>query len=305
MRELKKLVCEECGKEFEYHRFKRCCTDECRDLNLRRRKFGIRQCEQCGKDYMPKRETSRFCKETCTLDYSRFVMQGRSPVEEIACPICGKMFKPYMDRGKEKKYCSMGCTKLSKWIGKSCGVFFITCRICGKVSTRRVANSADICSSDECRKEYARRIERERGKREFENSAKPRRCKECGNVFVPEYGSKRRVFCSEDCAYENRKMHKGKVSKAKRNRVFKRDKYTCKLCGKKLRMDKQDTFGTGKPHMLAPTIDHIVPSSTAEEMGWSSREIHKESNLQAAHFICNVKKGNYLLVQQVATGNIW
>jgi pentose-5-phosphate-3-epimerase len=69
-----------------------------------------------------------------------------------------------------------------------------------------------------------------------------------------------------------------------------------------MRMDKQDTLGTKTPHLMAPTIDHVVPISIAKQMGWTSIMIHKESNLQSAHLICNIRKSNNAMNEQL---RIW
>lgn len=71
--------------------------------------------------------------------------------------------------------------------------------------------------------------------------------------------------------------------------IFERDKWTCQLCGKKLRRDKK------APHPLSPTLDHIIPMSV--EGGDHVRE-----NVQAAHFSCNVRRGTGGTVQLLLVG---
>lgn len=63
-----------------------------------------------------------------------------------------------------------------------------------------------------------------------------------------------------------------------RQRVFERDGYRC-FCGKPLDMTK-----VAPHHPLAPTIDHIVPLSKGGD--------HNYANVRAAHFACNVRRGN-------------
>lgn len=71
-----------------------------------------------------------------------------------------------------------------------------------------------------------------------------------------------------------------KHERVERSVVFERDGFTCCLCGDPLDMDGKK----GEP--LSPTIDHIVPLSRGGD--------HLYSNVQAAHFRCNVAKGNRL-----------
>lgn len=63
-----------------------------------------------------------------------------------------------------------------------------------------------------------------------------------------------------------------------RNVIFERDDYTCQLCMEPLDMQ------AGRSQPLAATIDHIVPLSKGGH--------HTYANTQAAHFRCNVAKGN-------------
>jgi 5-methylcytosine-specific restriction endonuclease McrA len=60
--------------------------------------------------------------------------------------------------------------------------------------------------------------------------------------------------------------------------IFKRDNWTCQLCGEPL--DMQAEF----PHPLYPTLDHMIPLS------WGGD--HTFGNVWSAHFGCNIKKGN-------------
>lgn len=62
--------------------------------------------------------------------------------------------------------------------------------------------------------------------------------------------------------------------------VFERDGFMCRLCDEPLDM----AAASGSP--LSPTLDHVVPISRGGGHVWG--------NVQAAHFYCNVSKGNRL-----------
>lgn len=211
------------------------------------------------------------------------------------CQHCGKEYHP-KERDRNK-YCSRECAFAHR-AAKPREATRVICVVCGREFEGRP--NRKYCS-DECKKSMQCDEARERAIQKHSSEIEPIKCKECGKVFIPEYGVKRRKFCSEKCAQRNEskapsaKMHKGSVSKARRLRVYKRDNYVCQLCGKPLMMDKADTLGYGKPHPLAPTVDHIVPCSIGKQMGWSNIEINSETNLQSAHFVCNVKKGNNIV----------
>jgi 5-methylcytosine-specific restriction endonuclease McrA len=61
-------------------------------------------------------------------------------------------------------------------------------------------------------------------------------------------------------------------------KIFERDRWVCQLCSKKIKRD------VVAPHLLAPTIDHIVPLARGGT--------HEPANAQAAHFICNTRKSD-------------
>lgn len=156
------------------------------------------------------------------------------------------------------------------------------CGICGVEFT----HSGNVCS-DECRKEKARRYNYEMNS--SKKLLKERTCKECGVNFIPEYGNKRREFCSDVCL---RKMSKRKRRQKERARmkgakvetvnaisVFERDKWQCQICKKKLKRKDKGTFKD-----LAPEMDHIIPLSKGGE--------HSYRNIQCVCRKCNGDKGS-------------
>jgi 5-methylcytosine-specific restriction endonuclease McrA len=139
--------------------------------------------------------------------------------------------------------------------------------------------------SVECRKEKARRDAFNLSK--SKQTLKARSCRECGKMFTPEYGDKRRIFCSEECFLkstrrirrhkERAKLRNVKVESVDPMKVFARDGWRCQLCGKKLkRLDR----GTYKD--CAPEMDHIIPLSKGGE--------HSYQNAQCSCRRCNADK---------------
>lgn len=64
-----------------------------------------------------------------------------------------------------------------------------------------------------------------------------------------------------------------------RDRVFKRDKYRCQICGKYL---KKSDVGKNLPE--SPTLDHIQPKAMRGRNG--------VKNLQTSCNLCNNRKGD-------------
>lgn len=71
-----------------------------------------------------------------------------------------------------------------------------------------------------------------------------------------------------------------------RSEIYKRDRYLCHICGKKVRRKAQ------VPHPMAPTLDHLVPLA----LGGT----HEPANVATAHFMCNSIKGDRLGGDQLA-----
>jgi endogenous inhibitor of DNA gyrase (YacG/DUF329 family) len=92
----------------------------------RRRQLADRRCEPCGKDFHPRRSTTRYCSATCriaatrsTPDLARVAMLAATEarrLEKIPCPICGTLFAPVRagKNGRVRVTCSVGCGQISR-----------------------------------------------------------------------------------------------------------------------------------------------------------------------------------------------
>jgi 5-methylcytosine-specific restriction endonuclease McrA len=172
------------------------------------------------------------------------------------------------------------------------------CVDCGAMLARKSTRCPD------CAKERNRTRTRERANTKHKAMAKQFTCKECGIMFTPEYGVKRRVFHSDECAdkyahkaqlsSEARKECKRRrrarkvnafVSRVNTNDIFLRDHGRCQLCGKKIRRELKH------PHPMSLTIDHIIPLSKGGT--------HEPKNVQIAHMICNSTKSDGSMHEQL------
>lgn len=204
------------------------------------------------------------------------------------CKHCGKEYKP---KAKDRiTYCSRECSFADKKAKpkEPKEKLICTCVVCGKQFEGR--KNSKLCNGDKCRKEYNNIKYHENAIIKHDKNASAIHCKECGKLFAPSYGCKRRSFCSDKCS----KKYGRKQGKHKRRsilkqvehinysdlNIFKRDKWMCQLCGKKV---NPKYIGN---HPMAPSIDHIIPIS----LGGSDTP----NNVQLAHRECNRIKSNGL-----------
>jgi len=272
------------------------------------------------------------CKGFCDKHYKRFLRYGdplspvkelpkRLPLPTVKCAYCGKEFKPRRDRRRKSElsiYCSKECANKARWkvkICKYCGKEYLNgegynqvycskeCRdkdytkVCAVCSKRFVAlkKTATICYKDECQKEYTR--QRSKEYEISKHQSKRLVCKECGKVFLPEYGDQRRVYCSDECAKRAyRKTDAYRVSRSECNKrrrarmrnvaveifgtreIFDRDNWICQICGGKVNKHLK------WPHPKSASLDHVIPISKGGT--------HTRDNVQLAHLICNTVKGD-------------
>lgn len=108
------------------------------------------------------------------------------------------------------------------------------------------------------------------------------RCPMCETWFVTD--NPRDQNCSTRCG---RKAAKDKARARKRDafvapvsraRIFERDRWTCQLCGKRVRRNAV------VPDPLAPVLDHVLPLAQGGT--------HEPANVQLAHYYCNSLKSD-------------
>lgn len=151
----------------------------------------------------------------------------------------------------------------------------VDCVICGAVF--RPKNIRARYCSDACRLKAIDRTDRT-----------PRPCGECGVMFSPEYGVKRRRFCSASCLTKNLRRKRRKVERARLRAawvesvdptmVFERDGWRCHLCGRRTPRRLRGTLDD-----RAPELDHIIPLARGGE--------HSYANTACACRACNMAKG--------------
>jgi len=204
-------------------------------------------------------------------------------LKQSICRHCGKAYIP--KEATRTSYCSRDCYFASGKVGARPKEKSMTIKCC-KICSMTLINKRTGYCGDICRKKYASQYDRERNKVKKELRERP--CKECGNLFAPEYGNKRRGLCSNECS---QKYHQRTAKATRRARqrglnrepfnpytIFNRDKWICQLCHiktpRKLR---------GTNHDNAPELDHIMSLAQGGE--------HSMRNTQCLCRKCNQDKG--------------
>jgi len=249
-------------------------------------------CLSCGKE-----STKPFCNRQCYLDYVRqYPADNKKREKEQRENLTDRIVKRSIyiaSRGKIK-YSGMTPEMIAEkraailvWREKKAAgkverqpKALKYCKICG-------AEANGAYCGDKCRKVKACRDSHELNKAKKVLKARP--CKECGAVFTPEYGNKKRDFCSDLCGHKNARRQRKQKERARMRgakfegvnamEVFARDGWRCQLCKAKLKRKDRGTFKD-----MAPELDHIVPLSKGGE--------HSYRNTQCVCRKCNSDKGS-------------
>lgn len=241
-------------------------------------------CAQCGSAFDASRRDRRFCSRKCTE-------ASQPPCSEPDCA------RPRMARGLCKQH-------WKRAHGGPRKRFEITCQMCGCQHWHARPDGmycSETCAQqhrraprkqlvmwvrpdDWAEQELARRAASLRPPRWFQSG----QCRVCKAWFVSPHTH---ITCGDVCQrkYERdakrdakhrrrarlRNAYAGAVN---RSAIYARDGYRCHICRKPLDMDAE------VPAPLAPTIDHLIPLSKGGT--------HEAANVKAAHYICNVRRGD-------------
>ncbi len=277
-------VCSRCGGPCQ--RNSKICK-ACRSVRGANVRLEPKPCEICGETFQPKTVKNKYCRNPqCAIEGRRRALDKRlGHPNRYVCLYCGETYK-----AKHKNRDMFCCREHAfAWRRENpiLGPLPATaaeqrkCEVCGNPAA---SAHSKTCGSEECKR--TRYLEDAAAK--STRDRKPRACKECGIVFVPEYGNKRRYFHSDECLQK----HSKRIAKARRrarkkataveavdpHAVFNRDGWRCKLCGcrtpKRLRGTTDDR---------APELDHVVPLAHGGA--------HSYANTQCLCRKCNQAKG--------------
>lgn len=208
------------------------------------------------------------------------------PYGPATCTGCGLAFTRSRQHRRGSATCSTRCTEWIGRIGTTELVPWRSCVVCGSPFVNQ--RPALLCSS-ECRMAQARS---EAARYYTPTPVRRYECIVCQETFERAGRHGKPQTCSAACQRRLPSAIEGKANRRARRRalkrtatveivyrrvVYDRDGWTCQLCTKPLRRDVR------APHPLSATLDHIVPLASGGD--------HSYRNIQAAHFICNSRKG--------------
>lgn len=264
------------------------CAAEARRIGKSRKRRNTKsyRCEECGATWCNVGSgRHKYCSDHCfNAAKVRHLAQRERPSVALDCSFCGQRFTRVAKDVSPgaNNFCSQECywafapfkgspaSDIPWAVCLRCRVWFVA---------RRARRLCPTCPSPSYR--------------DYVPSRPPDSfCVVCGkrlrNKTCP------RLYCSKACQRKTPQYRQGQKAARRRRRarkrkaqrvetvdalvVYRRDKWVCQLCGEKL--DREAKV----PDSLAPTVDHIVPLARGGD--------HTYANTQAAHFICNAKKGD-------------
>ena len=236
-----------------------------------------RVCKCCNKSFETVRSSAVFCSDKCRVQYNK-----KHKGHERLCKHCGKTFFKY----KEQDYCSAEC--FHNYLNEN-----------KKPKAEYIPKPKHIKMCINCNKEYETKQSRSKYcsyecNYEYKVKQKPihnLKCKECGKWFTST--NQRRKYCSTKCSnrYEDRRKETLRRLRIKENgkvdwdisieRLIKRDKGICYLCGKHVDIRLEPN------HDLYPSIEHVVPVAKGGMHTWE--------NVKLAHRKCNYLKSDEII----------
>jgi predicted nucleic acid-binding Zn ribbon protein len=246
-------------------------SDATRNANAMARR--LHTCRQCGEGFVRraygKDGENQFCSRGCSANAARkYATEAEARRAE-------------RDKARERKGLPPRATQ---------------CRVCNAALPSQ--GQRRLACSRECGVEWARRQAKEASIAKDNRNRSLRPCKKCGKPFSPQYGNKRRLFCSDTCldrfSDSGGKNHRQRARRAgvayepvNRLGVFDRDGWRCQVCGVKTSKSK-----VGTSHPKAPELDHRIPIALGGGHTWS--------NCQCACRRCNNLKGGHRVVGQLS-----
>jgi hypothetical protein len=272
--------------------------------------LGTETCRICGEEFTKKAHHQRLCSERCKYEWKNKIEHERQPL--CKCEGCGILFKP--KKSDRMRFHSQECAAayrgakhnrikdLIKVLSKVGTLVLVLRRLreCTYCGGRFYSTRKETCCSSQCRQELVRqywriryqKVIRERAMQRHREKADVIRCYNCWKEFVPQFGSKRKRFCSTLCANRFEKRMRNRRRRARKwqtepmfdrfsdMEIFERDGWICQIC-----LAPIDRTVSHR-HPMSATLDHIVPLSRCGT--------HTRQNVQTAHRQCNSLKRELL-----------
>ena len=288
--------CIRCGTVFTGKKKKYCCI-ECRHRgesdkqkqNRTGRTTKTVVCNMCKTTFTTK-QGDIYCSDNCR-NMARSQQRKTTTKKQFikTCPVCNQV---YSTAHVEQIYCSkicMGISMRSPLLLEKATDKPKTCIDCGKTIKKTQKRCVD------CVRQHARL-------KSYQIANKTRTCRYCKTTYDYQYKQTIKGYCCEEHrdlaakqqdkdtkrnrrTKERIRLKASFVSTVKYSDIYRRDKGVCQLCGKKISDRCQ------WPDLMCGSLDHIIPLS----LGGT----HEPKNVQLAHFMCNSRKGNRAMGEQL------
>jgi hypothetical protein len=248
---------------------------------------GVKGCER----------TNRMCRGLCWTHYMRWYTTGDVGSAELrfqprtgrSCAVAG-----CEDPLRYKGHCNRHGAQLAlngeiQSADLDADMSPRACRECGETYTPKTRKRSWFCSR-ECKADATNA--KSKAQLRLQKESQPvRTCAHCGQD-MPQSMRSDAKFCSDDCNSSAHALVRNLIRRGGsvdggprwfRAEIAVRDAYECQLCGGSVDM------AVKYPDPLFASLDHVVPVSAG---GSSSK-----SNLQLAHLVCNVRRGDTPLVE--------
>lgn len=263
-------ACAHCGEGFDAYGKRQYCSRECyRDAVKDPEADTTHECEGCGMEFSHKSNSAnRYCTRECAFEHGA---TGPEPTPST-CQHCeGDFWQEESSAEWCRTYCSSECENQGRTH---------TCEECGeayRAATPHQRYCGPGCAYRTSLAAYHKKREKHKGEtRPY--TTPPRRervCCGCGTTYMGYHSSK---WCRA-CAGAKYRRHQRRANVSKHiPYLLERDNKRCQLCHEPV------AWTRSVPDSRAPTVDHIIPRSLG-----GGDEL---ANLQLAHLVCNVRKGN-------------
>lgn len=279
--------CDSCGETFQTNRKnQRYCSTACvHDVRRTGRTVYTKNCLYCNSEFTTIYKNYKYCTSTCASRHAADLRRG-----EYFCEYCGQT--RHSDHPNRNRFCSRECAVKARfmdlWIQREAEraewkrlreiEMTRECDWCGKTFVAHNVNHR-YCSTDCC---YSARLHDSHEQHISQFIPQQRICPKCGNSFTTTFRAQGKIYCSERCecaTHADRRAEQLKaafVEPVGLKTTFRSYKGICGICSLPVPKHNDPSSDWG------PTVDHIIPLSKGG--------LHKKSNCQLAHRLCNSLK---------------
>lgn len=250
--------CQGCGQSFQGGKARKYCTRECgsrcRSAERYKREFALGIAQEKA------RKRNKYAD---IFEYTARISRPSCSIESC-----------------ERKHLAKGLCRnhYKAEFGKPEAKFDRVCENCGIEYQAGRAAHPTACRSCQARYPHLQR------RRKAKSTKGSGRCRDCEATIDRQHIICDACSLSIDRSRRQASQHKRRASLRSAEyesfdirSIYERDGWVCGLCGEGISQDRQ------YPDPLSVSLDHIIPISRGGS--------HTKENVQAAHLVCNIKKG--------------